>query len=409
MTLFAWWGKEYFNIINALMAVLLVMEIYWIANKGRLTLNLNYSYIFWIFFSLWVFNLPFVDTFLWLSGSCEYLWTMVLMLAFLIPYIRVYYYVDLNKLNSKKFVFVMFVLGIISGCSRELTVCWLILVLTYWLFKKRETLLWEKAGCFGFIIGYGVLVFAPGNFARLAIDENTNNFFLTSELIEYKIALFSIIAFFHLFLWHYVLSSIVKLRKLIITKSLMQNDKELFMRSLSFVKACIFVVLCSGILTFFTRYHGTRPFFVNLVFLTIAVATLFRAQKDIGLFIISNRVKSFFKFIGISYFLLTMLLTIYYNYMNWKQWNSILATIEYNTENGCTDILELTPYITSRDNRFISNNGVHFINLLSGTNAGTWAGFHLINMPVYNDANNEINIVFSKYYGLKGIIVKNDK
>lgn len=301
-------------------------------------------------------------------------------------------------------------LGVLSGCSRELTICWIILVLTYWLYnKKQETLLWEKSGYIGLIIGYGILILAPGNFARLAIDENTDNVFLISELIQYKILLFSVVIFFHLFLWHYILRSIIKSEKTVLKKAFKQNDKELFIRSLIFVKACIFVVLSSGILTFFMRYHGTRPFFVNLVFLTIAVATMFKAQNDLGLSYINSGVKSFMKLIGISYFLLTMTLTLFYNYTNWKQWNNNLETIKNSAEKGCTEIIELEPYNTSRENPFVSNYGVRFINILSGSNAGTWVGFHLINMPVYSDKNNEINITLSKYYGIKGIAVKNDK
>lgn len=105
-----------------------------------------------------------------------------------------------------------------------------------------------------------------------------------------------------MFLWHYRLRTIIKSENTVLKKEFKQNDKELFMRSLIFVKACIFVVLSSGILTFIMRYHGTRPFFVNLIFLTIAVATMFKAQNDLGLSYINSGVKSFMKLIGISFF-----------------------------------------------------------------------------------------------------------
>ena len=64
MTVFAWWGKEYFNFVNAFMSVLLIMEIYWISHEGNIAFEFDYKYIGLIFFSLWTFNMVFVDIFL---------------------------------------------------------------------------------------------------------------------------------------------------------------------------------------------------------------------------------------------------------------------------------------------------------------------------------------------------------
>ena len=78
-------GKEYFNPVNAFMMVLLVMEIYWLSHEGIITFKFKPSYLIWIAFSLWAFNICFNDTCLWLSGSCNYLWMAVVVLAFWIP------------------------------------------------------------------------------------------------------------------------------------------------------------------------------------------------------------------------------------------------------------------------------------------------------------------------------------
>lgn len=58
-----------------------------------------------------------------------------------------------------------------------------------------------------------------------------------------------------------------------------------------------------------------------------------------------------------------MTLTVFYNYTNWKQWNNNLETIKISAENGGTDIIELAPYITSRENPVVSNFGVRLINI----------------------------------------------
>ncbi len=206
MTLFAWWGRDCFNVVNSFMALLLIMEIYWIAHEGKVSLNFNYKYVFWIFFALWSFNTSFVDTFMWLSGSCEYLWMMVLLLAFLIPYIQSYY--DVDKHNQDKLLFTsgMFMLGVIVGCSHEMLICWIILLMIYWLWlrkKEKRLYAWQISGLIGLCMGYAILIFAPGNFARLVSDGHTDNvFFIGIPILIYKIFVTSVIVVFHFPLWH---------------------------------------------------------------------------------------------------------------------------------------------------------------------------------------------------------------
>lgn len=66
MTLFAWWGKDYFNVVNSVMPVLLIMEIYWISHEGKFTFNFNYKYIALIFL-----HCGLSICFLWIR-SCGY-------------------------------------------------------------------------------------------------------------------------------------------------------------------------------------------------------------------------------------------------------------------------------------------------------------------------------------------------
>ena len=98
VSFFVWQGKEFFNPINALMMSILAAEIYWLSHEGKVSVDFNPSYLIWIFFALWAFNASFVDTCLWLAGASNYLWMLVLVLAFLIPYIRSYF--DINAFNT---------------------------------------------------------------------------------------------------------------------------------------------------------------------------------------------------------------------------------------------------------------------------------------------------------------------
>ena len=92
LQLFLWWGKDIFDIFNALAGVVLVAEIYWCANKGRVSLDLNPVFVCWVFFALWAFSFGFSTVFFWITGSCIYLWPTVFLLGFIIPYVRKYYY-----------------------------------------------------------------------------------------------------------------------------------------------------------------------------------------------------------------------------------------------------------------------------------------------------------------------------
>ena len=88
---FLWMGKDVFNYFNALISVLLIAEIYWCANKGTVTIDFKPRRLCWILFALWAFTPGFSPVFFWLCGSCNYLWTAVLLLAFLLPFIHKYY------------------------------------------------------------------------------------------------------------------------------------------------------------------------------------------------------------------------------------------------------------------------------------------------------------------------------
>ena len=53
--LFVWAGKDVFNIFNALASVLLVLEMYWCANKGKVVFRFNANRLAWLFLFFWVF------------------------------------------------------------------------------------------------------------------------------------------------------------------------------------------------------------------------------------------------------------------------------------------------------------------------------------------------------------------
>ncbi len=382
-TVFSWLGKEYFNPLNALVLVLLIMEIYWLSHEGKITFAFNPTYIFWIFFCLWSFNIGFVDTCLWMSGSSNYLWMQVVVFAFLIPYVKNYY--NNNFLNKSKpgMSIGFFFAGVLAGWSHETTICWVIPILFYWLYlcqKRKDLQNWKIAGFLGLCTGYALLILAPGNFSRLVTQQQTNAEITLTELYMYKFSELAWIAVFHFVIWYFIISFLIRDKNKV-------KQKDIVEPYLKIVRACSLVAFGSGFCMFILPVSGWRPSFLSLVFLIVAAASLFRVQEIAGVCIINNNIRSFLKVVGYFYLAMTIGVSLWCNYSNGNYWNTILERIYQEQQSPTNEIIIVNPYYT--DNKVL-------LKLSSG--------FHLVYMPVvYGDENNRINAILAKYYGIKGI------
>ena len=388
VSFFLWQGKEYFNPVNAFMLPALVAEIYWLSHAGKVSIDFNPSYLTWIFFALWTFNASFTDTCLWLAGSSNYLWMLVVVLAFIIPYIRSYFDVNAFNNNSIRLTIGIFFLGLLAGWSHETTNCWIIVMLFYLLYKSRkkgELKLWKISGFTGFCLGYALLVCAPGNFARLQMQQHTDSVVISSELVSAKLIELIIILFFHFVIWYFIVSFAFKYKSK--KDKFIHNDTKLY---LSIAMLFILIALGSGLMMFFIPSKGLRPSFLNLVYLIIASALLFRLQEVNGLYVIDDRGKSFLKFIGYTYLIVTVFFSVWGNYINYNHLQNILVSVKEAGKQSSKTVLEVPPSLTSKNNIWLFGSG-----------------FHLVPFPISEGNNYEINKTFSYYYGIKGIkIVK---
>ncbi|OQC13930.1 MAG: hypothetical protein BWX72_01511 [Firmicutes bacterium ADurb.Bin080] len=163
--LFLIYDKMIFNVANSFVYVIFILLIYIHAagtlKEFKISIYLLINILLWIFLPSWGQNI------IWLTGSCNYLWTAVFLLAFLLPF----------RLNfsgkrdySKWFGLLMLISGIFAGWSNEHSGAAVFLVLTiYCLFKiikKQKFSNWEILGITGFIIGFTLMVSAPGNYTR---------------------------------------------------------------------------------------------------------------------------------------------------------------------------------------------------------------------------------------------------
>lgn len=136
----------------------------------------NYRNIFYVIFLLiftfsvvWLCQ-PIGSAVLWLSGSCNYLWTATFSLFFMYPFCK-YYLKDDNTGNQLKNTFYIPLLGLLSGWSNEVLsisiFSFIILFFSILKFEKRKIPSWAVAGFIGAFIGLLLLFLAPGNYLRL--------------------------------------------------------------------------------------------------------------------------------------------------------------------------------------------------------------------------------------------------
>lgn len=153
--------------VNALAFTLFIYLIY-LHSVGTREYNIRLLVI--IFVSVWLLQPVFAETVLWITGSANYLWGSMIILLFLLPY-RLYK--DKNAgINIKNILLsiMMFLGGIIAGWTNENTaagmIVMIIMYIIYYRYSKYRIAFWVYIGLVGAVIGYCIMISAPGNFVR---------------------------------------------------------------------------------------------------------------------------------------------------------------------------------------------------------------------------------------------------
>ena len=114
---------------------------------------------------LWLLISAWGQTLLWLTGSCNYLWTSTIILLFLVPFRK-----KVENLSYRPHIIISFlwiIMGILAGWSMENSASGIfILLLAYftWKILKREPVaVFEVSGSIGFMFGFFMLIRARDN------------------------------------------------------------------------------------------------------------------------------------------------------------------------------------------------------------------------------------------------------
>lgn len=386
---FLWQGKDYFNLFNAILFVLLIVEIYWLSNRGRVERSFEASRIWWIFFFLWTFTIGFPGVFLWLAGACNYLWPAVLALGFLLPYVKAWHLEENQVGKSSIYSIFMFMLGVFTGCTNENTGCWIIILLIIMIWEKRKrkcsVATWEILGLAGFCLGYILLMAAPGNFVRMSEDMAKGAY--SSDMFQnmYKSGVVFITIFLcQLPLWIFLQMSLKKIRRAL--------SKESLENEIMAINGFAALSFCSNAIMIFSPEYPPRSSFSSLVYLIVAVCLAAEVQREKKCVSWNGRVKSIVGAACAVYVFFTYCVSFYgwgifYNYDKYVK----ESVMEFKgQEHMSNDVLEIEPMHTPE---------------------WLWpaSGLHAAGAMLKGDPDCWVNTAYARYYGIKGIRVLSEK
>lgn len=170
-----------FDLINSFAFSLFILLICYYA-VGSLK-NISATVFSLAFFLIWIVTPNFGESYLWLTGSANYLFGPLIALSFLIPYIKFFYgSFNIEKVLLKRLFLIAYLIwGILAGWTNEnISLC---LIITQILFiissivTKKKIRLWMFGGVIGNIIGSFLLFSSPSYSKRSSIWSGSINIF----------------------------------------------------------------------------------------------------------------------------------------------------------------------------------------------------------------------------------------
>lgn len=169
--LFLMWGKPVFNVINTAAFTSLGVLIY--RHGQGAGSPLRPARLFSVFAALWFITPNFGESFLWLVGSCNYMYGVLIILLALIPVTNVLDGGSTAMAGWKTPLY--FILCVLAGWTNENTsvaLAAIFMCCILWLaVTKRKIPVWLWAGLIGSAAGCLLLLLSPGQAVRLANSE----------------------------------------------------------------------------------------------------------------------------------------------------------------------------------------------------------------------------------------------
>ena len=359
-------NKYFFNIANTIVYGLFILLIQFHISgsfKKNIKLFVAINLFFWFFVPVWGQN------FLWLTGSCNYLWTTTIILLFLIPFRKKMADKDyrLNILLTFLFIFV----GVLAGWSIENSgAAVLSLLIAYFIRKKiikEKICLFEILLTIWFLVGFIVLIKAPGNYFRLK-NASAGQGFILFELVK-RFVLITMNLFRY--------CSLPVAMSIIIGFDLIVHQKKQIDIQVWFYFLTGFAGLYSMLLS---PQFPERAMFISLVFFCIGFFSILRHIK-IEIPAIITRTKKFVLIFCIGLFVFGSLLPALRDiYKAHKIWEDRIEYFDYVKKRGNDDITLFAPWPI--ENRHVASYKLD---------------------DLVSDPNGWPNRLVAKYFGIKSI------
>ena len=269
-------GKEYFNVLNGVMFVAfihLIIKNWGMDAKARLQNVIVVSFIILLLYP------GFTDCFLWMSGSCNYLWSAVAVL---------FYWNRFKAMNESTVIpcLLLFVLGVLCGvCNEAIVFPFVFGISLYALIHRKELRGVHYYMLVGLFIGTILLISCPALWERVSyVSMQDGELSLGSAAIS-KIRLSykheTILLVFLLFLaffmctnkhmcMDFVKENTVLLIMLCISCVLILFSKSLYERS-NFGTNLLSIILLLRLLSFFVQ--RTWPKYIVIILVGCSITT----------------------------------------------------------------------------------------------------------------------------------------
>lgn len=284
------------DIINSTAYIVFTFIIYKISNIGK---NINPSLFFFINIFIWFYQPAFAQTILWITGSANYLWGTLIIISFLYFYCKSF--INQTNENSAYRSLLFFFFGLIAGWTNENTsigmIC-LICLLVIYIKKSNKTLpLWMLTGLVGAIIGFIIMVAAPGNFVRYETVIEGNKLLQESKVKFYLSRLLPVIGDFYKFALPLVMIYLLSLATYIYFDR-KRNIRVIYL-SLCF---CIAGIVADLAMVSSPEFPP-RAWFGIITFFIIAIGIIYANLKTENIYI--SVIKTILIFFASVYFLLS--------------------------------------------------------------------------------------------------------
>lgn len=370
---FLWIGRPWFNLVMAADILLLLFSIQWIAHEGRITLTLRPFDVLMTFLCFWSFNINFAGTVVWIDGACNYFFPLVALILFILPYIH-QYFMEGESRKSNYFIPLMFILGVLAGDSNENTICWIglsgLLYLVYYG-KRKKVELWMAAGMAGLAMGYGLLMFSPGNVIRMRESGETFQFLFLDRGHLLSLGFCFLV---QSFLWMYLWKAFRRRKYLQVKK----YGRHIHLASWFAVMSILF-----NLIMLFSPESPFRAAFPSFIFLITAVMLIHRVTQLSETYIVKAKACRILSLLWVLYFCFTFSTSVVQYYNQRLYMGNIIRQAE--SLSGKNQVLKVTeePDVLKK-----------------------WVlltGMHAFSVPVEKDVNHWRNVAFSRYYDIKGI------